>query len=181
MSVIYRDMMDATAENGEDIAISVVRNKGYVSTFKTRIFAEGSGHDEENIKFIDRIVKTCLWIRGGYKIIISGSETVYNAVKKAYAKGGPRDQNNIRKSFNSLMKKLGIEGATLHSTRHTAASRWAKQKVNPEITKKFLGHADISTTLNIYTHTDLPQILAAAALSGMPEPVSGLFLCAYSV
>lgn len=78
------------------------------------------------------------------------------------AKGGPRDQNNIRKSFNSLMKKLGIEGATLHSTRHTAASRWAKQKVNPEITKKFLGHADISTTLNIYTHTDLPQILAAA-------------------
>ena len=78
------------------------------------------------------------------------------------ANGGPRDQNNVRKSFNSLMKKLGIQGATLHSTRHTAASRWAAQKIPPELTKKFLGHADITTTLNIYTHTDLPQILAAA-------------------
>lgn len=52
------------------------------------------------------------------------------------------------------MAKLGIKGVTPHTCRHTAATRMAAAGIPPEATKQILGHADIATTLNIYTHPD---------------------------
>ena len=91
LSVICRDFREATKDNGQDIVIGIERNKGYTSTYKTRIFPDGTGHDEENFKFIERIVKSLLWVAGGYKVIIAGSEVVGNKIKDAYTYGGLRD------------------------------------------------------------------------------------------
>lgn len=91
MSLVVRDMREKTRENGQDIVIAVERNKGYISTYKTRIFPDGTGHDEENFRFVERIAKTLLWVAGGYKIIIAGSETVGNKIKDAFKKGGIRE------------------------------------------------------------------------------------------
>ena len=73
--------------------------------------------------------------------------------------GAPRDHNNVRKSFNSLMHKLGIAGVTPHTCRHTAATKMAASGLPPEVTKQILGHADIATTLNIYTHPDTANLV----------------------
>lgn len=91
LSVVCRDMRNATKENGQDIVIGIERNKGYTYTYKTRIFPDGTGHDEENFKFIERMVKSLLWVAGGYKVIIAGSELVGNKIKEAYTDGGLRD------------------------------------------------------------------------------------------
>lgn len=90
MSVVCRDFCKAVEdEGGEDIVIGVVRNKGFVSTYKTRIFK--NGHESENNKYIERIVKTMLWIKGGYKVIIAGPKSVADYISAAYADGGIRD------------------------------------------------------------------------------------------
>lgn len=91
MSVVCRDMREATKENGQDIIIAVERNKGYTKTYKTRIFKDGTGKDAENYAFVERIVKTLLWVAGGFKIIIAGSDTVAAKIKEAYSYGGARD------------------------------------------------------------------------------------------
>ncbi len=91
LSLICRDMREATKENGQDIVIAVERNKGYTTTYKTRIFADGTGHDEENFRFVERIAKSLLWVAGGYKIIIAGSDVVGEKIKAAYTDGGLRD------------------------------------------------------------------------------------------
>ena len=91
LSVVCRDMREATKDDGQDIIIAVERNRGYTTTYKTRIFRDGIGKDEENFRFIERIVKSILWIAGGYKIIIAGSETVGKRIKEAYTYGGLRD------------------------------------------------------------------------------------------
>lgn len=91
LSVVCRDMREATKDDGQDIIIAVERNRGYTTTYKTRIFRDGIGKDEENFRFIERIVKSILWIAGGYKIIIAGSETVGRRIKEAYTYGGLRD------------------------------------------------------------------------------------------
>ncbi len=91
LSLICRYMREETKDNGQDIVIGIERNKGYTSTYKTRIFADGTGHDEENFKFIERMVKSLLWVAGGYKVIIAGSEVVGNKIKDAYTYGGLRD------------------------------------------------------------------------------------------
>ncbi len=91
LSVVCRDMREATKADGQDIVIAIERNKGYTTTYKTRIFRDGTGHDEENFNFVERIAKSLLWVAGGYKIIIAGSETVGNKIKEAYTYGGLRD------------------------------------------------------------------------------------------
>jgi predicted NBD/HSP70 family sugar kinase len=91
LSVVCRDMREATKDDGQDIIIAIERNRGYTTTYKTRIFRDGIGKDEENFRFIERIVKSILWVAGGYKIIIAGSETVGKRIKEAYTYGGLRD------------------------------------------------------------------------------------------
>ncbi|MBE6549095.1 MAG: ROK family protein [Ruminococcaceae bacterium] len=91
LSVVCRDMREATKLDGQDIIIVVERNNGYTTTYKTRIFCDGTGHDEENFKFIERLVKSLLWVAGGYKVIIAGSETVGAMIREAFSHGGLRD------------------------------------------------------------------------------------------
>lgn len=91
MSLVCREMRELTQADGQDIIIAVERNKGYTTTYKTRIFRDGTGHDAENYAFVERIVKTLLWVAGGFKIIIAGSETVAAKIKEAYSYGGARD------------------------------------------------------------------------------------------
>ncbi len=90
LSVVVRDMREATKENGQDVIVAIERNKGQISTYKTRIYPDGTGHDEENFRFIERIVKSLLWIAGGYKVFIAGSEVVGNKIKEAYTPNGIR-------------------------------------------------------------------------------------------
>lgn len=90
---------------------------------------------------------------------LDGNDTPYLIPSKY---GLPRDHNNVRKSFNSLMRKIGIEGVTPHTCRHTAATKFAAAGLPPEVTKQILGHADITTTLNIYTHPDVQNLIENA-------------------
>lgn len=91
LALVCREMREATKNGGQDIVIGIERNKGYTTTYKTRVFADGTGKDAENFAFVERIVKTLLWVAGGYKIIIAGSETIGNKIKDAYRHGGARD------------------------------------------------------------------------------------------
>ncbi len=94
MSVVYRDFVNEAKENGgEKLIIAIERNKGYISTFETIVFPDGV-NDNANIEMVERIVKSLLWFRGGYKIIIAGSKVVYEGIKKAYAKDGTRSFDN---------------------------------------------------------------------------------------
>lgn len=91
LSIVCREMREATKDNGQDIIIAVERNKGYTVTYKTRVFLDNAGHDEENFNFVERVAKALLWVAGGYKIIIAGSELIGNKIKEAFCDGGLRD------------------------------------------------------------------------------------------
>ena len=90
LSLICREMREATKEDGQDLIIAIERNKGYTTTYKTRIYKDGSGHDEENFRFVERMAKALLWVAGGYKIIIAGSPVVGAKIKEAYTYEGLR-------------------------------------------------------------------------------------------
>ena len=95
MSVVYRDFEAAVkAEGGQPLTIGLERNDGLTSVFTVEVFKDGTGHDEENHDFVERIVKTLLWIRGGYKIIIAGSKLIADKIKEDYSEGGIRAFDN---------------------------------------------------------------------------------------
>ena len=84
---------DVAAAPHKQIAISVERNKGYVHTLKMDVFAEGVD-DRRNNEVVERIVKTFLWVYGGWKITVSGSKPIYEHIKAVYAKDGARAFDN---------------------------------------------------------------------------------------
>src|SRR5205085_7245568 len=60
--------------------------------------------------------------------------------------------------FRPLPKK----GIVFHSLRHTTATLLARAKVHPSVAQKILRHANIETTLAIYTHVDGIEDMRAA-------------------
>ncbi len=92
MAVVYRDFEAAVkAEGGQPLTIALERNDGLTSVYTLEVFKDGTGHDEENHEFVERIVKTLLWARGGYKLTIAGSKVIANKIKADYAVGGYRE------------------------------------------------------------------------------------------
>lgn len=79
------------AQGAQKIVIGVERNNGYVSTYEMNVFTDGTGHDDENFDIVERVVKTMLWVRGGYKVIIAGSDVIGAKIKAAYDFGGLRE------------------------------------------------------------------------------------------
>ncbi len=59
-------------------------------------------------------------------------------------------------------KRAGITRIKFHELRHTCASVMAKPGVMPRYAQDRLGHADVSLTMNTYTHV-LPDARAEVA------------------
>ncbi len=74
--------------------------------------------------------------------------------------------NFRRRDYYPLLERLGIERKTPHATRHTFASWARRQGIAPELLQKMLGHADYSTTANIYVHTDVTELVEAVEKRG---------------
>ncbi len=91
MALVYREFTAAArTAGGEKLVIGIERNKGYVSAFETVVYKDGTGHDDENYEFVERLVKSLLWIRGGHKIIIAGSKVIADKIAEAYTATGAR-------------------------------------------------------------------------------------------
>ncbi|OQP07596.1 site-specific integrase [Geobacillus sp. 46C-IIa] len=60
--------------------------------------------------------------------------------------------NAVNKTLRALCKKVGIKTITCHGLRHTHASMLLYKGVNVKYVSRRLGHKDIVTTLQTYSH-----------------------------
>jgi len=68
--------------------------------------------------------------------------------------GLPVDGHNLRRSFIQLTKEAGLPKIALHTLRHTAATNLKNLGIAARDAQAILGHAHITTTLQIYQHSD---------------------------
>ena len=60
------------------------------------------------------------------------------------------------------MQALGLpDDLTPHSARHTYGTKLSKAKVSPEDIQRLIGHADFSTTANVYIDQDISTLRKA--------------------
>ncbi|NLJ79595.1 MAG: ROK family protein [Firmicutes bacterium] len=89
-----RAFLKAVEESGRGVplAIGLERDGGQVAVYKTRLFPSGQekNWDRANFFYVERLVKSLLWVKGGWKITIGGSPVVGHQLKKAYLPGGMR-------------------------------------------------------------------------------------------
>ncbi len=76
-------------------------------------------------------------------------------------RGNPIDHNSLLRTFKNISVELGLPVITLHDIRHTLGTLLKDSGVSPKDAQVILGHSDISTTLQIYTHSSEESRLQA--------------------
>ena len=91
-SLYLRAFDDAVrdAGGGTPLIIAIERGSGVVSRFETRVFEDDTGHDDENNRYAERLVKTLLWVYGGWKITIAGSKRIAAHIQACWQPGALR-------------------------------------------------------------------------------------------
>lgn len=94
-----------------------------------------------------------------YKKLISAAEATGDPNLIGGYSGNRKYSNFAKRDWKNLMEECGIQGMTPYSCRHTYTTLAVQSGVKPEILQKILGHADYSTTIGVYTHLGLEDIL----------------------
>lgn len=93
-------------------------------------------HRENMIKRAEKIGKT--WSESDLVFPNTNGNIVYS--------------RNLQHTLYRIFAKAGIEGATMHTLRHSYATRCFEAGVDIKAISEQLGHANVKTTYNIYVH-----------------------------
>jgi len=126
-------------------------------------------HDSNNNRFITGELKTSSGQRD-----IPMTKTVYNLLMDIKRQQADRKQkvisfefadhaflnrngklltnSNYDRYLEKICDKAGIERISMHTLRHTFATRCIESGMKPKTLQKILGHANISMTMDLYVH-----------------------------
>jgi predicted NBD/HSP70 family sugar kinase len=76
--------------SGVPLHLAVERNGGMVARFSTKVLPEGHPQVEDNLRYIERIVKMLLWQKGGFRVWLSGPAAIARFLAETYKEGGAR-------------------------------------------------------------------------------------------
>jgi integrase len=75
-----------------------------------------------------------------------------NAYVFASVAGTPISPRNLLRQFKAILKKAKLRDIRFHDLRHSCATFLVARGVHPRTVMEILGHAQVSTTMNIYGH-----------------------------
>ncbi len=85
------------------VKIAITRSMGQVSVYETVVFGDSSHQETANFTYLERLVKTLLWIKGGCKIHVLGYPAFSRYLKTLYHPEGLRafDQRFMSEIYES--------------------------------------------------------------------------------
>lgn len=130
----YRPIIEALNQFREDVkksgiaaplAICVEYNDGFNHIYELDIYKDGTGHEKQNYRIVERLVKALLWVVGGHKVYIAGSTEMAEMLKASYCKGGARefDADFMERVYEAPFEIIGCDRSQLpaHKPRSLAA------------------------------------------------------------
>ncbi len=88
-AVLASHQQSAKENSGKEIAIAIYRSEEVFSVHKMFIHQDEKFANADII-MVERVVKFLLWMKGGYKIIVFGDESLGDYIKNEYSKSGKR-------------------------------------------------------------------------------------------
>lgn len=76
--------------------------------------------------------------------------------------GSALEPRNVLRRFDTLARRAGLPGITLHTLRHTAASLLLAAGTHTKVVQEHLGHSSYAITADIYSHVTPTQQREAA-------------------
>lgn len=112
-------------------------------------------------------------IRRVIPVTAIGKEAYANMLTAARTSGGKRlidgykgNRNSVnfqKRDFKELMEEIGCPDMTPYNCRHTFSTRAVRSGITPQYLSRMMGHTDIKTADQHYTHLDVADILREAA------------------
>lgn len=78
------------SKNPQKLAVAILRENGMISRYDTIVFDEKEDEYNANVFYVERLVKSLLWIKGGYEITIGGPLYLATYIKSIYQNDGKR-------------------------------------------------------------------------------------------
>src|SRR4051794_10536997 len=94
--------------------------------------------------------------------MLAGSEWHDEDLVFAQPNGRPIDKKTDYDDWTRLLQKAGVRHVRLHDGRHTAATLLLSENVHPRVVMELLGHSQMRTTMDIYSHV-MPALAREAA------------------
>jgi predicted NBD/HSP70 family sugar kinase len=85
----YREAVSATSGSLK-LAIILERGDGIRSRYNTEILPHTAENAAVNFKYVERLVKFLLWMKGGHQVIIAGCDTLAQEISAEYSATGKR-------------------------------------------------------------------------------------------
>lgn len=121
----------------------------------------------------EKTLRSGIKTEAGYDRVVPVHPKIQPIIDKWYAgctgplypqkNGKAYNKDNFReKVWKPVMEALGLpDDLTPHSARHTYGTKLSKAKVSAEDIQRLIGHADFSTTANVYINQDIDTLRKA--------------------
>lgn len=97
-----------------------------------------------------------------FERMVAGSDWQDYDLVFAQPNGRPLDKHSDYEAWTRLLADAGVRHIRLHDGRHTAATLLLTAGVHPRVVMELLGHSQMRTTMDIYTHV-MPALAQEAA------------------
>jgi integrase len=84
--------------------------------------------------------------------MLAGSDWHDEDLVFAQSNGRPIDKKADHDDWTRLLQSAGVRHVRLHDGRHTAATLLLSEGVHPRVVMEVLGHSQMRTTTDIYSH-----------------------------
>lgn len=89
--------------------------------------------------------------------------------------GGYLSESTIRAAYHRVLRRGGLPMRRIHDMRHTACSAMIRAGLNPKTVQAIMGHANMATTLAVYTHVTGDDVaLAGEAMERLLASMDGV-------
>ncbi|MDB6132867.1 MAG: hypothetical protein JWM59_1110 [Verrucomicrobiales bacterium] len=85
--VLWNQAYEASAAGGEKLVVALEGENGRISVHETKVRSET---DAETLRYVERLVKFLLWMRGGWRLVIGGPAEIGQAIRNIYSANGDR-------------------------------------------------------------------------------------------
>jgi len=126
----YRQQVKASGA-GVKLALVLERSNGAVSRLDTEILPHTPAHAALNLKYVERLIKFLLWMKGGYRVTVAGCPELARELAAVYSENGAR-------KFDYQMMGRKIYGKPFE----IVSCAWEKAPQAKEIQVKLGGHLD---------------------------------------
>jgi predicted NBD/HSP70 family sugar kinase len=109
-NIEFEKAVESTA-NPTKVFIALERSNKQIARFDCQIFSKEYNQEQANFIYVERLIKTLLWLKGGFRIYISGDDTLCKQIKEAYSKTGLRgfDKDFMEQVYEHQFEVLVVD------------------------------------------------------------------------